>query len=427
MYARFRALTANEVLSPFGVLLALYVAYFAFLYIPVYNLVYFELMQLGTKIIGFQPQAYTVAVYAYGAFALACGFAGGVVLARRAGVSPLKDFVAQVRDRLVALPVVGRSVTLFTVGVVGWAFGLGATGAQLVALGGASLFDIGTRWEQDPRLVLLAATQIFFVPAMLVGAKGRWAKTFAWAAFAVSVVALGLLGARNLPAKLVVAAFLALGFTLEPRKLVRVALTLAIALALVMGLVGAISKAGIYDAAASPQLVAALVYSDSVGAVYNFDRILALTPSSGLFGGRLLVDSVLAGIPGVDADYANFQIGSYLSGRERFVIDGQVIERSVSLSPTLTGAAYADWGVPGVAVQMLAVGLLLGYMQDRSRRAAWLVPFCVFWAAYVIKGVNAGLHNPHMIYVTILALAAVVFDLAAGQGVPAVAGGTDDE
>lgn len=426
MSARTRALTAKDVLSPLGVLLALYAAYFAFLYTPVHDLVYFELMQLGTRIIGFQPKAYAVAVYAYGALALVCGFAGGVVAARRAGPAPLARVAGHARERLAVLPAVGGRVTLFSIGAVGWALGLGAAGAQVVASKGASLFDIATRWEQDPKLVLLAATQIFFVPAMLAGARGRWARAFAWVALAVSIVALGLLGARNLPAKLVVAAFLALGFTLEPRKLVRVALVLAIVLGLVMGVVGAISKAGIYDSAASPQLAAALAYSDSVGAVYNFDRILGLTPSTGSFGGKLLVDSALAGIPGVDADYANYQIGSYLSGRGFFVIGEQVIERSVSLSPTLTGAAYADWGVPGVALQMLAVGMLLGYLQDRGRRALWLVPFCVCWAAYVINGVNAGLHNPQTIYVTVAAVAAVAFDLVAGRGIPAAAGGPDD-
>lgn len=421
MSSRPQAPTANDVLSPFGVLMAAYVAYFAFLYTRVHETALFELMQLGTRIIGYRPSALSVLVYAFGAVSLICGFAAGVVLSRRPVRGRQSVTLARLRDTVAAWPVLRRVGVLFAVGTAGWVLGLSAAAAQVVASHGASLFDIASRWEQDPKLVLLAATQILFVPMMLVSARGRWQTALAWVAFAVSVAGLGLLGARNLPAKLVVSAFLALGFILKPAKLVRIALVLAVVLVAVIGVVGAISKAGIYDSAATSDLAVALVYSDSVGAVYNFDRIVGLTPSTGAFGGRLARDSVLAGIPGVDADYANYQIGAYLGGRSKFVIGEETIERSVSLSPTLVGAAYADWGVPGVAGQMLLLGLLLGYLQDRSRTALWLVPFLVTFAAYAINGVNAGVHNPQAIGMTVVALAALVADLSFGRRVPAVA------
>jgi len=97
-----------------------------------------------------------------------------------------------------------------------------------------------------------------------------------------------------------------------------------------------------------------------------------------------------------------------------------LVERSVSLAPTMLGAPYADQGLAGVAGQMLILGALFGYLQHRSRRARWTVPFFVLMASYVINGVNAGVYGPNPLLVLILALFVVLVDYVAAPSGPAL-------
>ena len=162
----------------------------------------------------------------------------------------------------------------------------------------------------------------------------------------------------------------------------------------------------------------ALTYSDSVGTMYNLDRIVKITPPTGIYGGKLLVDSAKALIPGLPAEYSNYQLGRYLGGRGYFLINNERIDRSVSLSTSMAGAPYADWGVPGVAFVMSVLGLLFGYLQRRSHSAVWLIPFLCTFASYVINGVNAGVYNPHAIVATLIAAAVLLARPARGPPGP---------
>ncbi len=409
----------RRLFSPFAVLLYVYVVYFAVVYSRIYEYVYWELMNLGTRIIGFHPGGETLLLYIWGAVALGCGFFGGTLVARavQARVESAEDtslsrVLGTIARRVSDLPIVRTLGLAFVISVLGWAVGLTANAQQIVASGTISLTDIASRWAQSPVLVWLAASQIFFVPALIVFAKTRWQRAFVVAAVVMSTGALGLLGARNLPAKLVVAAFLAIVYVVKPKTVVRLAIVFLVVLVLAMGFIGAVTKSGIYGPSATAGLAVALTYSDSVGTAYNLDRIVKLTPPTGIYGGRLLRDSFYALIPGVDAEYANFQIGRYLGGRKGFTIGEEEIERSVSLAPTLLGAAYADWGVLGTAAQMLLLGMLFGYLQYRARYALLLVPFLATMASYVINGVNAGVHNPHAIVAVGSAIVVVAIDLA---------------
>ncbi len=416
----------RRLFSPFAVLVYVYVAYFALTYSRIYEYVYWELMTLGTRIIGFHPTTQTLLLYAFGLVVLAFGFFGGDVVATRLHPTGTDSAVAEKpRMRMIEtaralvegfgrLPIVRTLGPGFTFALTGWLLAFAANGQQVVASGGISLLNISTRWAQSPTLVLFAATQIFFVPALIVSAKGPWRRALVVLLFGASVLGLGLLGARNLPAKLVVSSFLAVVFAVKPRNIRRLAIIFLVLGVLAMGIVGSISKSGIYGPSATAGLAVALTYSDSVGTAYNLDRIVNLTPSTGVYRGTLLRDSFFAGIPGVDAEYANFQLGSYLGGRSYFMIGENVIERSVSLAPTLLGAPYADWGVPGVIGQMLLLGLLFGYLQRRSRSVWWYVPFLVTMASYVINGVNAGVHNPHALIFVGVALLLTVVDALAG-------------
>jgi len=424
--APLRFPTAKEWLSPFGVLLIVYVYYIAFVYSGVHRYVYWELMNLLTRIIGYQPSAAVVGVYVYGALALIFGFLGGGLLARvtdrraeeRAPLARARDAFASARAWLETLPVVRWFGLAFLVCLLGWAFGFFANFTQVQVLGVASLIDIATRWQQSAVLVYFASLQIFFVPALIVFARKRWHWVVTAGTFALSTVGLTLLGARNLPAKLVLAVFLAAVYRVKAEHLWRIVAVALVVFVAAFGLVGALSKSGIYGPAASAGLVVALTYSDSAGTMYNLDRVVKITPPTGVYGGKLLADSAKALIPGLPAEYSNYQLGRYLGGRGYFVINNERIDRSVSLSTSIAGAPYADWGVPGVALVMSVLGLLFGYLQRRSHSAVWLIPFLCAFASYVINGVNAGVYNPHAIVATAVAAGVMLVDLLAGRQAP---------
>ncbi len=417
---------ARAVFSPFSVLMLIYFAYFALAYSGMYKYAYWELMNLGTRIMGFRPMPYTVALYVYGAVVIVFGFVAGVLVARWVAARPLPaadtrvaGWLRGVWRRLDEAPAVRRFGAAFTLSLLGWAVAFGANVLQ-DAIGGISLTDIASRWDQSPIIVWFALGQIFFVPALMVASRNRRQFAFSIAMFFVSVAALATLGARHMPAKLIVAAFLAAALTVNPKYLWRMAIAFLVLLVLALGVVGAVSKQGIYGAAASAKLALGLTYSDSAGTVSNLDRIVQLTPVTGAYGGTLLRDSILAGIPhviypGAKPDYANYQIGRYLTGRTYFVIGDVRIDRSVSLAPTMLGAAYADLGVPGIIGQMVLLGLLLGYLQVRSSAARWLIPFLVTYAAYVVNAVNAGVHNPHSIASISVTVAVIVIDMTVGR------------
>jgi oligosaccharide repeat unit polymerase len=409
---------ARRLLQPFQVLLAVYFVYFAVVYSRVWAYMPQELLNLRTFIMGFQPGARTVALYLYGAVVLVFAFLLGVwAVGSRRGSAPLAGLVERISEGRAYLE---RRETWFYVGIAGWVVGAAAVLAQWVGSRGISLTDIGTRWFQSPLVVAVAMSQIFFVPMLVVTATRPWQRWLTAGLFLVSVAGLATLGARNIPAKAIVSTFLAVVYVAKPRQLVRVGVAMLLVLVLAMGFVGAFSKAGIYGTSASAKLVAALTYSDSVGTVYNLDRIVRITPTTGQFGGTLLRDSALAGVPrvlysGTKPEYANFQIGRYLGGRQYFIINGERIDRGVSLAPTLLGAAYADGGVGGVVIQLLILGFLLGYLQLRGRTELWIVPFLVTFASYVINGVNVGVHSPHSLAAIAIAVLVVVADLLAGR------------
>jgi oligosaccharide repeat unit polymerase len=423
----------RELLSPFALLVAAYIYYLVFVYSGVHRYVYQQLAGMLTRIIGYQPSGLVVAVYLYGLVVLVFGYAGGVLLSRmveRRAAAPrafawLRDAGEKAIARLAAWPIARVAGLGFSVAALGWLVGFGANAMQVNILGVASLSDIATRWQQSAVLVFVASSQIFFVPALIIAARRRWQFAAAAGAFLASTVTLGLLGARNLPAKLVLAAFLAAVYRVPRRHLWKVVVVALVVFLAAFGVVGVMSKSGIYGPSATAGLGVALLWADSAGTMYNLDRIVRLTPSTGVYGGRLLRDSALALIPGVKADYANYQLGQYLGGRRYFVVGGKRIDRSVSLSTSLVGAPYADWGVLGVVLQMALLGLLFGYLQRRSRRALWLVPFLVLWASYVINGVNAGVYNPHAIAITVLVIGVAKIDLLTGDGRPALTPGAD--
>jgi hypothetical protein len=417
---------ARTLLSPFSVLMVIYFAYFSLVYSGIYKYAYWELMNLGTRIMGFRPTPFTVALYFYAAVVIVCGFLGGRLLAGRVGKLAVGEGMRAFADRLRSwwrriegLPLLRTLGAAYTLALLGWLVCFGANVAQDV-IGGISLTNIAARWSQSPMIVFVALGQIFFVPALMVASRRRWQFALSIALFFVSTAALATLGARHMPAKLIIAAFLASVYVVKPKNLWRVAIAFLILLVVAVGVVGAVSKQGIYGAAASAKVALGLTYSDSASTVSNLDRIVQMTPSTGVYRGGLLRDSILAGVPhvlflGPKPDYANYQLGRFLGGRKYFIIGDQIIDRSVSLAPTMLGAAYADLGVPGVVIQMLLLGLLFGYLQAQAAAARWLIPFLVTYASYAVHAVNVGVHNPHAIAAIVIAMAVAVIDMTVGR------------
>ena len=79
--------------SPFAVLLVVYVAYLLVVYSRIYAYVSWELMNLGTHIIGFLPSNLTLFLYLYGALTLVFGFLIGRWAAIRIDAASLPSAV----------------------------------------------------------------------------------------------------------------------------------------------------------------------------------------------------------------------------------------------------------------------------------------------------------------------------------------------
>ncbi|MBN2839524.1 MAG: hypothetical protein JXP37_01015, partial [Coriobacteriia bacterium] len=255
---------ARRVFSPFAVLLYVYIAYFALTYSRIYEYVYWELMNLGTRIIGFHPSLETLGLYVWGGVVLLLGFLVGSLAATRvethagrAGRTAQPHRPVSLVERLKSIRLLRAIGPAYAVSLVGWALGFAANASQVLASGSVSLTNIATRWAQSPVLVFVAAAQILFVPALMITARGRWQRSFAVLAFGASVLALGLLGARNLPAKLVVSAFLATVYVVKPKTGARLAVAALVLLVLAMGVIGAVSKSGIYGPSATAGLAVA--------------------------------------------------------------------------------------------------------------------------------------------------------------------------
>ncbi len=392
----------KRALSPFWLTIIVYCAFFLLVFTKFYELYRWELANLGLRIVGFLPSMHTILIYVFGGLSLVWSY---IIFEKLFRKRFQNTFLTVIREK------VSYDEIWFYLFSLGFLMSILANLYQLYVLRTIPLFDIAARWKESPVIVWFATLQFIFVPGMLVMSKKKWQACLAWMAFFIGVVGLALLGARNLPAKLVVAFFLAIVYKISAKQLKLLLLVFLIIFILSLGVVGAISKQGIYKAKSSAGLAIALTYSDSASIIYNLERIIKICGPTGAFKGKLLEDSFFALIPGEPAEYANYQIGKLLQGRSYFEINNEVIERSVSLAPSLVGAAYADFGVIGIFVQMLILGLLFAYFSWAASLEPLYLPFSVNYAAYVINGVDAGIHNPHFIAVFIASFALFCLDV----------------
>jgi hypothetical protein len=160
----------------------------------------------------------------------------------------------------------------------------------------------------------------------------------------------------------------------------------------------------------------------------------------GLYHGKLLGDTLLNIVPGVQRLYANYQIGVLIADHENEYLDlwknsdGGVVAGGgtgsteggtssgsalpplkidlgglpVSQAPTIVGAAYADFGVLGVVLQMVMVGALMGSLLRFGVDEPILLALLAGVTGHVAAGVNLGLDGEQTLILMGISLAAVI-------------------
>lgn len=419
----------NRVIKPMPIFLAVYFVFLAILFTEIPKATFLELSNLGTKIIGFKPSFFTYMVYVYSALFMVVGYFGGKSLAGKRfkllDLSKTAGLIESAKSKLSSYysnsytariynwfdDRFGANTANYLIVLLMLAIMAMANAAAIVLVKSIPLLNIGARWSLNPVLVWIASHLIFAVPALAAVSSSTSRKVITFFVFGISIVLLALLGARNLPIKLIFSYFFALLYVTRPAVIGKITALFVIMFVVVIGFVGAVSKSGIYGPVASGKLALALTYSDSLSTFYTLERIINISGMDGLYKGKLLKDSALSAIPGNSSEYSSYEIGRLLGGRKYFFINNEKIDRSVSLAPTIIGASYADWGVTGVLGQMLFLGLILGYLHKRAMESALFIPFAATFAAYMVVAVDTGIHNPHFILLTAGCLILIISDI----------------
>jgi hypothetical protein len=179
--------------------------------------------------------------------------------------------------------------------------------------------------------------------------------------------------------------------------------------------VGVLSKSAIYGTSGNsgynPLMAIVFLQSDSIGTFYNLNELYdAVTNYGAGTHGRMLGDTTLNLIPGaVSRDYANFQIGQIVTSRQSVVIGGEIIGRSVSLSATMVGGPFADFGWAGVAVTGVIAGGLWALFEEVAVARRWYAGFFAYWMAEMFSAIYGGPYNDSLLLVTIMCVGLLPF------------------
>lgn len=273
---------------------------------------------------------------------------------------------------------------------------------QIALIGTVPLISVAVRWQLNPKLIQAILWMAALAPmGLLVRGWRRGPIIVAAASFA----ALSVLATRTMVLDLVIALLIAMCLFVSPRRLAGMLLAVGLASFVVFATVGVISKSQIYGGSSNTYDITkafALLQTDSIGTFHNLDRVRTLTDEHGTQHGSILGDTALNMIPGLHRDYANFRLGALLNGRTTLTINGQVIDRSVSLTTTFVGPAYADGGALGVFGIGALFGLLLGTLEEVAVRSRWFAGVFGFWVAEMFGGIYGGLISETTILVTFL-------------------------
>jgi len=117
--------------------------------------------------------------------------------------------------------------------------------------------------------------------------------------------------------------------------------------------------------------------------VANFNALLQIVPSDYPYlHGDALGGSLLSILP-----------GKQITAREYvgILIYGQAHS---TLTPTILGPFYLDFGIGGIVVGMMFVGGLLGWLYVRRERSQLAGVLYVYWLALALVSIHAGLADP---------------------------------
>lgn len=413
------------VLDPFGIIAFIAVVYVGLLWLPHFLSLDSSDFFSGALIVGFVPEWKPLLL-----------FVGGIVLL---GVS---YWAVAISTRLVRLRRLSTRVIQVVLGL--YVLSVVANVLAFVFADAIPLLDIAARQSLSPKLVWLGSLQITLVPTVMLVLRSRMIGRTYWAivgaVFLTSLLMLSLLGTRSLPLKLIIATAVAVGFIARVRPVHVFSLGLGLALTFVS--LGALSKSQIYEGNGGfkPAVERSVnqAYLDSVGMFFRLWIIVEESDASGplgLYHGRLLGDTVLNIVPGIQRLYANYQIGELVAAREveylavwqatvadeqdpgetgktgsgsagavRGSSAGSSATRSpaikidlgglpISQAPTVVGAAYADFGLLGLVLQMVFVGGLMGALLRYGSNEPILLGLLAGVTGHVAAGINLGLHG----------------------------------
>ncbi|MDO4665330.1 MAG: hypothetical protein Q4A71_03845 [Actinomycetaceae bacterium] len=354
-------------------------------------------LTVSDELIRFEPRNYTILVYFFGLLGVVCGYFFSVkflpVLAPpESQYAPNKKM-----NRIMAVVIAAISGCSFL--------------AQVWLSKGFPVFALQERWIMNAKLVLGVAL-IIPVVAGLFAVFGITRKTLF--GFVLVLLVTAALGTRSMPMSLVFAVLFAYFLYAKFKDAVKIlgfGLTLGLVVVVVLG---AFTKTVIYDPHASEidfRRGFSLLQSDAIGTFYNLDSVISAVdnPAIGNTKGKMFIDTALNMVPGYTRDYANFQIGKLLHGRESVTVGGVEIERSVSLTATFVGAPYADGGVCDVIAVSFLLGLFMAQFEGVAMRVRWFSGYYGFYLAHMVSAIYGGIYNHMLFSATIMCFLGIVY------------------
>ncbi len=371
---------------------------------------------------------YVVALYVLGGVAFFAGYSCFAAIRRRYG--RIGRFLIGDLFRSLKAALGGRKVPYFIAAIlILWLIGLVANIALFFQVRGIPLFHIGIRESADPKLTFLAEFQptlVLLAPFVTIlhdavpPTYQRLLRPMLYSAMVVvSLVALTLLGARNLPAKLALGLFLfwllspmaGSSMSIAPRAVRRphvstkakIALLLGLLLFVSIGVAGAWTKVEIYGMSPQdlPGAVAGTPVADSIGNLFSFQAVVNYSGLHGHFSGNLLYTTFLSYIPGRDEFYANYIVGEVL---------GYPLSELESIASTFSGPSFLDFGVLGLVFNTFLFGALLRYGWDGVRDSARNLGAFALLLATLVLDIHLGTYNLWTFFAVLLLVSCVEYN-----------------
>lgn len=282
---------------------------------------------------------------------------------------------------------------------------IGAGGVALIAVCrhyGVPVFDVDVRSEVSGYLsylnCLIWAGLLLLAAYLAPQLKGLWTRRFLFAGAALLGAGTAILLAYRTPVVIVALTALFLYHILVQQiPTSRIALSFVVlsilgaqfAIMRSINLIGESSLHRFYLArtgmTVSEQALPfqALYWGIFRESVANLNVLLEVLPQQQPFlYGKALGGSLLSVLPGKQMTAREY-VSLFIHGEVR-----------TTLTPTVLGPFYIDFGVWGIAAGMAAIGFILGYLYARRRRSPLHALLYAFWLAIALASIHAGLSDP---------------------------------